>query len=128
MKYFLLSEFFVTNTGIDNSIEEGKGKEVVDNINNLVDNILDPAREKFGKPITITSGYRNPRVNKAIGGAPTSQHRLGEAADIVCSDNRKLFELLKGFNFDQLIWEKGGKWIHISYTTRRKNRKQILFL
>ena len=93
------------------------------------DNVLNPLREKFGKPIRITSGFRSPELNKAVGGKPTSQHTKGEAMDITAvnkADNKELFELCKTLDFDQLIDESNLTWIHISY--KQQNRKQILKL
>lgn len=128
MRYFLLQEFFATQTEIDNRIDTGKEKEVIENIETLVEKVLDPARERLKMPIIISSGYRNSKLNRHVGGAKNSQHTIGEAADISSGDNKKLFEILRKMDFDQLIWEKGGRWIHVSYTTKRKNRKQILYL
>ena len=95
----------------------------------LVNNILDPLREKVGV-IIVSSGYRSESYNKQIGGAKNSQHVKGEAVDIVFKnyDINKAFEYVKkNFTFDQLIFEdRGGvKWLHISYS-RGKNRKEVL--
>jgi zinc D-Ala-D-Ala carboxypeptidase len=102
------------------------------NLDILVNNILDPARELLGEAITVNSGYRSPAVNKAVGGAqkPISQHTKGQAADITCSNNAKLFNLIcDHFEFDQLIWEKGDErqpdWIHVSYKSSG-NRREII--
>lgn len=131
MKYFKLSEFFISQTalrlGIDNRPQGEERAEVLANIEALVANVLDPAREAFCAPITISSGYRSEGLNKAVGGVPSSQHRKGEASDLRSSNNKKLFEILKGLEFDQLIWEKKGVWIHVSYKRNGKNRKQILY-
>jgi uncharacterized protein YcbK (DUF882 family) len=54
---------------------------------------LDKVREEFGKPITVTSGYRCEKRNKEIGGALKSQHILGKAADIKGDDLDKLYEI-----------------------------------
>lgn len=97
----------------------------------LVEHVLDPAREELGGPIKVTSGYRSADVNKAVGGSPTSQHTKGQAADLVCSDNRKLFDIIRHLpEYDQLIFEFGDDtapaWVHVSYVRSGKNRKQIL--
>ena len=82
----------------------------------LVDNVLQPLRDMYGKPITVNSGYRSPMVNKHVGGAKNSQHTKGEAADITGSsknENKLLFELIcQHFNFDQCINEYDYTWIH----------------
>ena len=84
------------------------------------------------EPIAVNSGYRTLAVNKSIGGAqkPISQHTKGEAADIECFDNAKLFQNIREhFQFDQLIWEKGNDkqpdWVHVSFKSKG-NRNQIL--
>lgn len=110
MKHFTLSEFEKSETararGIDNTIH--RDAEV--NIRKLVENILDPAREKFGEPIIITSGYRCAKLNKVLekvyGASPTSLHVFGMAADITAKDyhdNVKLLEILKRLPCYELI-------------------------
>ena len=96
MKYFTFNEFERSETayryGIGNDIPESAKA----NIAALVDNVLDPLREAWGKPVTVTSGYRCPQLNKAVGGVPTSMHLTGHAADISAGnsvDNRKLYQL-----------------------------------
>ena len=95
----------------------------------LVDKLLQPLRDMYGNPIRVTSGYRSPLVNKAIGGATKSQHTKGEAADITAGspdENEKLFNLIRdNFTFDQLIDEFGYQWIHVSYTSG-VNRREVL--
>jgi zinc D-Ala-D-Ala carboxypeptidase len=102
----------------------------IDNIKELVINVIQPARDTLNSAITITSGYRSEKVNKAVGGEIYSQHLTGHAADIICSDKRKLFEIIREQNnFDQLIWEFGNdfepSWIHVSYN-KNNNRKNVL--
>lgn len=131
MKYFSFSEFERSETasrqGIDNTIPASlKG-----NIEALVDNILDPLREAWGRPIIVTSGYRSPALNKAVGGVATSQHQQGQAADITAgnpADNRRLFQLVQTLRlpFDQMIDESDFSWLHISYSPR--HRRQTLKL
>src|SRR5690606_40093523 len=77
-------------------------KEAIENLRRLVENVLQPARDRLGESITVTSGYRCDRLNKALGGAASSQHRLGQAGDLVASSNAKLFEVLRSTPFDQI--------------------------
>ncbi len=106
--------------------------EVVTNLKALCKNILQPLRDTLGGPIKISSGYRCPRLNKAIGGAKNSQHMAGEAADIqgIGMTNKQLFNKIKqlGLPFDQMIWEFGNDqnpaWVHVSFGPR--NRRQII--
>ena len=124
-KNFTLAELTKTSTGLPNALP----KHLEGNIQSLVDNVLQPVRDALGV-IIVTSCYRSPEVNKAIGGSSTSQHCLGQAADLKFKGgNDILFNWLKGnTDFDQLIWEFGTteepSWVHISYSPR--HRKQIL--
>lgn len=128
MKHFSFQEFEHSDTayrhGIDNAMPEAAKRAVAA----LVDNILDPLREAWGKPITVNSGYRCPALNKAVGGVPTSMHQQGCAADITAgspADNRKLYELAQRLNlpYFELIGNKYGfKWLHISYEPKRAKR------
>lgn len=96
-----------------------------ENITALVDKVLDPARERLGKPIIVNSGYRCPRHNREVGGATNSQHMKGEAADIRCDDNKKLLELLmESQKFDQLIIYP--TFIHVSWKRVGQNRRMVL--
>lgn len=137
MKYFTFAEFERSDTArrrkIDNTIPE----DIKPNIVALVDNVLDPLRTMWGKPLIVTSGYRCPALNKAVGGSKTSQHMSGQAADIDAgtrADNKALFNLLinSKLPFDQLIFEEGDidegpDWLHVSYKSVGRNRRQILY-
>lgn len=133
MKYFsyeeLTKSIIAKNKGIDNT----PSTEIKKNLKALVDNILDPLREAYGKPITVTSGYRCPKLNTAVKGAKNSQHVKGQAADIngvkdLRSENKKLFDLVIKLNlpYDQLIDEYNYNWVHVSFSD--KPRKQILHI
>lgn len=133
MKYFTIQELIKSDTAKRSKINNVPTKQEELNIIALVDNILDPLREAYGKPIIITSGFRCERLNKLVNGSKTSQHRTGQAADIrtiedTVEENKKLFNLVQELNlpFDQLINEYNYDWIHVSYSPR--NRKQILHI
>ena len=130
-KYFSIAELTKSETANKRKINNKPTKEVENCLNQLIDNILDPLRKAYGQPIIVSSGYSCPELNKAVGGARTSQHTLGQAADIHTTSNSKesnkqLFELIKQLKlpFDQLINEYNYSWIHVSYSNR--NRRQIL--
>lgn len=131
MKYFELNEFFDSPTATKNNIRNkpptSEEAKVLKNLTALADKVLDPVREQYGKPIKVSSGYRCVELNRLVGGVPTSQHVKGEAVDLVCDDNKRLFDIIKGLEFDQLIWERGGAWVHVSYKRSGNNRKQILY-
>lgn len=131
MKYFTIKELCKSSTAIQKKIDNTPNSEIVNNLKQLVDNILDPLREKYGKPIIVNSGYRCPALNKAVNGSKTSSHMEGLAADITVGSPKKnkiLFELIIQMNlpFDQLIDEKNFKWIHVSFS--KNPRKQVLHL
>jgi zinc D-Ala-D-Ala carboxypeptidase len=131
IKYFKLSEFINSATANRLGIDNIPSFEVVDNLNRLAD-YLDGIRAKFGKPIIISSGYRCPMLNKAVGGVVNSQHLKGLAADLVCSDMEKLLSIIRETKgFDQVITEhnKGSKsyWIHVSVApVFDKPRNQVI--
>ena len=128
---FNLIEFTSSETASRRGIDNTPSIAVIENLRLLCENVLQPLRDKYGKSINITSGYRSPKLNKAIGGSSTSQHCFGQAADIQVDkkDYLKVWELLKTLPFDQIIWEFGTEgaadWIHVSFV-QGKNRGQKL--
>jgi len=109
----------------------------IENFKLLAENVFEPVRENFGKPIHISSGYRSDALNKAVGGSKTSQHCTGEAIDIDMDGstggvtNKMVFDYIKdNLNFDHLIWEFGTAsnpdWVHVSYKSTGKQRKQVI--
>lgn len=127
MKHFSVNELIETSTGLLNVPMQPEKNNLI----KLVDSVLDPLREMYGGPIHINSGYRSPIVNKKIGGAATSQHVKGEAADITAGskiENKKLFNLIAdNLKFDQLINEKDFTWIHVSYSATRNRGQKLKF-
>lgn len=131
MKYFSIKEMTKSNTATAKGIDNTPDQTVTNNLTKLIEAVLDPLREWYGKPIIVNSGYRCEALNKAIGGAKSSQHMLGEAADITVGskeENEKLFNYIKdNLEFDQLINESDFSWVHVSYREGRL-RKQVLEL
>lgn len=125
-KNFSLAELTATKTGLPNALP----KHLEGNLRSLAENVLQPARDALG-PLKVTSAYRSPAVNAKVGGAKTSQHTQGQAADLKFDGgNEVLFNWIReNVEFDQLIWEFGTdnapSWVHVSYVSS-KNRKQIL--
>lgn len=133
MKYFSIDELSASTEARKMGIDNTPTWEAEIKLHYLVVCLLDPLRERYGYPIHVSSGYRCPRLNKAVGGAPTSQHIKGEAADIYVTNRRDkamLFSMIYYLlPFDQLIWEKGDDeapaWIHVSYR-EGDNRRECL--
>lgn len=135
---FKLNELIYSSTAEANGINNYPSNREKDNLIRLCINVLQPIRYLWGKPIYINSGYRNPILNRLVGGSNTSAHMEGCAADITVGnkeDNKKLFELIKflhqegDIEFDQLISEKDCQWIHIGIKPiNEKMRNQILYL
>lgn len=132
--HFALGEFLRSGTaikyGIDNTPQQAM---VIVRLTMLCEQVLEPLRLHCGI-ITITSGYRCPQLNLAVHGVPGSQHTLGEAADIFIPSEETLRKyttfIEQHCEFDQMILEPRGtkrhRWLHVSYTMRRKNRRQKL--
>lgn len=142
--HFSLLEFTRSSTAdrlhINNTIDLSvpSGQSVFKNLKNLCEQVLEPLREHFGIPVVISSGYRCPQLNKAVGGVPNSQHLKGEAADIVLPHSLSsqpsalsswFYWLLDNTHFDQLGYEQSGstKWIHVSCKLDASKNRQSVF-
>ena len=118
MKHFKLEEFRCKCCGELPSFAK-------ENVEALVGKVLDGARARLGKPVTVNSGYRCEKHNREVGGAANSQHMKGEAADIRCSDIRRLKQIIiDNGRYDQLI--DYGTFLHVSWKRFGGNRKQKL--
>lgn len=128
-KYFTLAELCASDTAKRLGIKNEPDARTKEALLALIEHVLDPIRESWGKPLYINSGYRCPKLNKAVGGVSNSQHLYGEAADIDTRQgkeaNKALLECIRRrLQFDQLIDENNGAWVHVSY--RQRNRNQVL--
>ena len=130
-RYFSLAEMTRSQTAERHGIANQPDASQVEHLRRLCQAVLDPLREAVGGPISVTSGYRGPALNARIGGSPTSQHSLGQAADLQAA-GMSVLELFKtvirrGLPFDQLIYEARSatsKWVHVSHRAGA-NRGQI---
>ena len=146
--HFQLEEFERSATATRLGICNAAPLAVITCLQNLCQQILEPARQAYGKPIVIQSGYRCTQLNQAVGGVPNSQHRTGEAADLPYSAT--LLAILKTLPYDQLIVEVsksykasggtrsscapvgaqasklGAKWLHVSCKFKGQNRHQFI--
>jgi hypothetical protein len=143
-KNLVLAEVTRSETAKRKGISNMPTPEHIENFKKLAEKVFQPIRDHFGKPIHISSGYRSAALNKAIGGAgktvngvyiPSSQHCTGEAIDIDMDGteitNAQIFHFIKdNLTWDQMIWEFGTDanpdWVHVSYESTGKQRKQIL--
>ena len=115
----LIASATAKRLGLDNTPNEQEKEK----LRELAEDVLQPIRDAWRSPIVVNSGYRAEAVNKAVGGAKNSQHRLGEAADISIGGkerNKKLFNFInkliqKGtIKVGQLIDEYNYSWIHVN--------------
>ena len=122
--YFSIAELTASATAERLAIDNTPPSAARKMLTILVEQLLDPIRRHYGAPIIVTSGYRCPALNTAVGGVTNSHHIVGCAADITTGtidNNRKLFALIidmqstHGLRFTQLIAEEGYRWLHISY-------------
>lgn len=130
-KNFSLEELTYSATAVSKRIDNTPTAEVAENLSRLAKEVLQPIRDRLGRSIKVNSGYRSPKLNKAVGGAATSNHLTGEAADIKVTSgtNAALYELIRemvnsgDLVVGQCIWEKGTskepRWVHISLPTKR---------
>jgi zinc D-Ala-D-Ala carboxypeptidase len=127
LKYFTINELELSKKALQMKWDNSLPMSLMENAINLVVNVLDPLREKYGKPIFVNSGYRCPLLNNAVGGVPTSQHLLAQAADITTHStkgNEEILNIIKQeLEYDQVI--KYDTFIHVSFN-KKNNRKQAL--
>ena len=134
-KYFSLEELLTSSTARQKSIENLPSWDIVEHLNELA-LFLDGLREAWGSSIRVTSGFRNPSLNKAVKGVENSVHQIGYAADIV-PGNGKMSEFIKFVErwlkdkaFDQCIIEtsKKSRWIHLSLYNNKHQQRKMIFL
>ena len=129
-KNFTLEERSHYNTAKAKGFENKPNPEQIEELRKLCVNLLQPLRDIYSEPMIISSGYRSPIVNKAVGGVANSQHMKGQASDVTVKDPRKLLATLlsSGLDFDQAILYQDGRnnFLHLSYNSG-KNRKQVLY-
>jgi len=118
LSHFTINELTRSATARRFGIDNTPPQWAISNLSRLIDTVLDPARELLDAPIYVNSGYRCEKLNKAVGGVPRSYHLAGRAADLTTGTiegNRRLYQILKTLPHTELIWERGGTWIHVAY-------------
>lgn len=122
-KNFTYDEMIHSATAKRLNIDNTPNARELENLKVLCQTVLQPIRDKRGSAITVTSGYRCPKLNALVGGSKTSQHVFGQAADITLGNptlNKKLFNMIvdminkKEIRVGQLIDEYNYRWLHIS--------------
>lgn len=125
-KNFSLAELVGSQVATRKGIDNTPTPAVVANLTRLAA-LLEQVRALVGAPITVSSGYRSPALNRAVGGAASSAHVLGLAADISTAKlaPKALAMLIRQSDiaFDQLIYE--GTWVHIALSASAP-RRQVL--
>jgi hypothetical protein len=140
-QYFTLWELVKSETAEKKGISNFPSFDVVEHLRQLTEEILDPMREAWGGPLTVTSGYRCKALNKAVGGVATSAHLEGWAADIRPADKRRTAKFIlwaacwleeNRINYDQAIDEqvKGERWLHIALKSNdgRQRRQNLVIM
>jgi len=134
-KHFTLAELTKSGTAMRLGIDNTPDKVVIENLKRLAVNILEPVRAHFGTPFSPSSTYRSSELNKAVGGAATSQHMAGNATDFEVPGipNFELASYIRDtLFFDQLILEfpsatnpRAG-WVHCSFVPVELLRHEAL--
>lgn len=136
-KYFTLQELIRSEVAAKKKIDNTPTFEVVDHLRELTEKVLEPLRAAYGMSIIVSSGYRCPALNKAVGGSATSVHQIGYAVDLQVNGSFEEFRDFvvewfrkTGTRFDQILLERnkatGAKWIHIGlYNNAGQQRGQI---
>ena len=115
--HFTIRELTRSSTATRLGIDNTPPPVAIENMHRLINEVLEPARIQFGAPSYVNSGYRCQALNKAVGGVARSYHLQGRAADLHTGStegNRRLFEILRTLPHRELIWERGGIWIHVA--------------
>lgn len=128
-KNFSLEELTVSQNAARLGLRNVPGKADQTNLKRLAETVLQPLRDKLGRPVVVTSGYRAPAVNRAVGGSSTSAHMFGCAADIHVPgmSSAELMKQIRKMNLpvDQVI-DEFGSWVHVGIAASGAPRHQYL--
>lgn len=133
-KNFTLSEMTKSETALRNDLDNTPGEAEIASLKVLCEKVLQPIRDHYGKGVKVSSGYRAPAVNAAVGGSKVSDHCKGQAADIEIPGvpNHELAEWIKGnLDYTQLILEfytrgiPDSGWVHVSYDPANLKKQDL---
>lgn len=123
-RYFWISEFLRSEVALRLGIDNKPGGDALNNLRNVLAPGMERIRGMLGVPVFVTSGYRSPAANAAVGGAVASQHTIGQAADFIAPEAgtplsicRRIAQHQQEIHFDQLIYE--GTWVHVSFVVAK---------
>jgi zinc D-Ala-D-Ala carboxypeptidase len=129
-KHFTLDEMIASQYATRHGINNLPNVDVIANLERLCLDYLEPLRAIVNAPIVVSSGYRSPALNKAIGGSMSSAHMVGLAVDLSVP-GMSVYDVCKRAalvipHFDQII-DEFGSWVHLSITNKTiKPRRQHL--
>ena len=136
MKYFSIDEMVRSATAKKYGIDNRPSQDILNNLVLFIETVLDPIREDWGGPISVSSGYRCPELNAKVGGAKTSGHQYGYCADLqVKGDLRKFSCFVKDWMkkhkmaFDELLYESSGgvTWLHFCWIGKDGKQRMKMF-
>lgn len=134
-KYFSVDELTRSSKAVAQGIDNTPGASEKSNLLELIEHVLDPTRAAWGRPIQVNSGYRCRKLNQLVGGATTSSHMSGQAADITVGGKAecwKLYTMIKEKNipYTKIIFERNIRnsyWVHISYVAGSKTHQSFIY-
>lgn len=139
MKYFTIDELCRSNTAKKLGIDNTPSEEIKSNLMLFIDTVLDPIRIDWGGPITVSSGYRCPELNKAVGGVKNSGHQYGFCADLQVKGGVKKLREFADFvfnwmvqhqmKFDEILFEQSGNsvWLHFAWIGKDGKQRMKCF-
>lgn len=127
---FTFGEFLRSEAAVRHGLDNTPSATHLANILGVLVPGMQRIRDELGVPVQITSGYRAPAVNRAVGGSASSQHQLGLAADFVAprfgsprAIARHLQPRMEELRIDQLIFE--GTWVHVSFDPAKPRHEAL---
>lgn len=132
--YFIIQELVASDAAKMYNIDNTPTLEVKQHLQELITTLLNPIREAWGSAVLVSSGYRCPALNAKVGGAKSSAHLTGYAADLIPKNGQREkfikfvqnFLRTSGIPFDQCINEY-GRWCHVGLKNSRGSQRRQIF-